>query len=142
MSKRNPVPRSHDVRTTRHAKQPSKAELMKVLEALTKQIGSMPDQEDALPPEPPVKVIPEDQIQASLKLAEASMRTYGEIIPPREVFWAVGNAECPNCHETKPITSDFGFKTLSNGKRVPQSWCRACRNGPASHPGRARKGKK
>ncbi|WP_081442843.1 hypothetical protein [Scardovia inopinata] len=34
--------------------------------------------------------------------------------------------ECPNCGKTKPI-SEFGYRSMSDGKIRNQSWCRECR---------------
>jgi hypothetical protein len=35
-------------------------------------------------------------------------------------------ARCPRCGREGPIDRDFGTRVL-NGRRRPQSWCRACR---------------
>lgn len=42
-------------------------------------------------------------------------------------------AECPCCKETagrdvNEIEQIFGFREMSNGKKIPQSYCRKCRN--------------
>lgn len=133
-----------DKRTTRHQAQPDKAALVDMLKQLEAQIAAIPDKPKAviLPDAPPAKTLPEDQIQLLLKMAEVSLRTYGELVPPREVFYVTGSKECPHCGEVKPIIPDFGLKRTGPKKELkPHSWCNACRSSPDSHPGRQRNGR-
>lgn len=41
------------------------------------------------------------------------------------------NATCPCCNKQAngydEITEKFGWRTMENGKKIPQSYCRACR---------------
>ena len=41
-------------------------------------------------------------------------------------------AECPCCgkiaHGTNEIEEMFGYRSMGNGKIIPQSYCRACRS--------------
>ena len=40
-------------------------------------------------------------------------------------------AECPNCgkvaHGEDEIEEYFGYRSVGDGKVIPQSWCRDCR---------------
>lgn len=75
----------------------------------------------------------EDQL---LEMARASLRQYGSLVPPKDALYSVMRQVCPHCGEEKQVATEFGFKKLRNGRIKPQSWCRACRNGPDSHPTR------
>jgi hypothetical protein len=44
-------------------------------------------------------------------------------------------ATCPHCQHTGPVQDDFGYRVI-RGASVRQSWCRACRASPDSHPSR------
>ena len=126
-----------------------KAEMLKMLESIKARLEAAPDPKpepveriSPLPPPPEKENLPEDQIQTLLKMAEASLRNYGELVPPREVFYATGTAQCAHCGETKPIAQGadiIGLKKKKDGSYVPQSWCNKCRSSPDSHPGRRRK---
>ncbi|GFP76386.1 hemagglutinin [Clostridium fungisolvens] len=41
-------------------------------------------------------------------------------------------AECPCCNKIAKgeadIEEDFGYRTMNNGKIIPQSYCRECRS--------------
>jgi hypothetical protein len=135
----------YDGRTTRHEKPLDKEELLEMIKALTEKVAALPEKKEravALPPPPPEKHIPEDQIQTMLKMTEASLRLYGTPVPPREVFLMTGSKVCPRCGEKKQIATEFGTKTDAKGNLKPQSWCLSCRNSPASHPTRQKFGRR
>lgn len=140
MSRRRPP--MYDGRKTRF--DPERKAILDALDALRARLDAPPPRpttpEMPKPPERPT--LPEGQIQTLLKMAEASLRQYGEIVPPKEVFYVTGEQECPHCGETKSIATEFGFKRSKGGEVSPQSWCRTCRNSPDSHPGRVGGGRR
>ena len=75
----------------------------------------------------------EDQL---LKVAEANLKTYGSIEPPREVIMWAQKHTCTRCGRQGDV-SLFGMKNdKRNGKTYIQNWCRQCRSSNASHPTR------
>jgi hypothetical protein len=139
---------SHDQRTAKAVgAQPDKSELLEMLKRIEAQLNA-PEPESKkvrLPPAPPEKVLPEDEIQTMLKMAEASLRTYGTMVPPREVFYVTGSKTCPHCDpkgkNPRPIVTDFGLKKGPKGEMKPHSWCLRCRSSPDAHPTRAKYGR-
>jgi hypothetical protein len=146
--KRSPVMPQHDGRKTRFAvPSTEREEIAKTLKMLEARLAAVDEAERkaeerrAASPRPVPKEKPplaEDQVQKLLQIAEMSLRTYGEMVPPKEVFYVTGSQVCPHCGEEKQIATEFGFKRLKDGSVKPQSWCRRCRNSPDSHPGRSK----
>lgn len=66
----------------------------------------------------------EEQMRA---IAEANLRAYGTLVPPREVVLS-DNLEkvCPKCGISKPLLSGFGVRVQS-GVLKAQSNCIKCR---------------
>jgi hypothetical protein len=96
--------------------------------------------EPILRPVKPERKISQKEEDILLEMAKASLRQYGTVLPPKEVLYATMDAECPHCGKVGKIATEFGFKKHRNAAGVeelkPQSWCRDCRGGKDSHPGR------
>lgn len=136
-----PIARKHDTET-----------MLKMLETLKKQVEERQEEErkalerraeeksDASVHRPqPGKKQPlaKKEEEMLLDIARASLKQFGTIVPPKEALYAVMEADCPHCGHHGLIATDFGFKKWKGGVK-PQSWCKWCRSGVDSHPGRRR----
>ncbi len=77
------------------------------------------------------------EILLNLEEARKNLELFGTVEPPVEALWATQEMKCPHCKEWKNVAREFGFRRrTSDGRQVPQAWCKACKNSPASHPSR------
>lgn len=70
-----------------------------------------------------------------VEAARANVALYGMVVPPPEAQFHILEHTCPQCHEVKPVLTEFGV-VVEKGVVRRQSWCRTCRGSKNARPGR------